>query len=205
MATAKTKTQGAKGSDLAIERRAQIFEAATRVFARKGFHKATVQEIADEAGMGKGTIYEYIKSKRDILFFAIAEVHARMFQQVDKLVARDLKPETKLRRAMRIQLELIEQYQQAARTVIPEVEGMAQIDRERIDEFKKVYIENFMPIYEQGVASGAFKDMDAFTTMELICESCVMWGKSDTVRERFPNINDYEDYLAEIFLTGLLK
>jgi AcrR family transcriptional regulator len=44
-----------------------ICQAATRVVARKGFAHATVQEIADEAGVAKGTVYLYFKSRQEIL------------------------------------------------------------------------------------------------------------------------------------------
>jgi len=48
------------------ERRVEILEAATKVFASKGFHAAKVEEIAEEARVGKGTIYEYFASKSEL-------------------------------------------------------------------------------------------------------------------------------------------
>jgi AcrR family transcriptional regulator len=48
-------------------RRAQILEAATRVFAEKGFHRATTKDIARAAGIAEGTIYTYFASKTDLL------------------------------------------------------------------------------------------------------------------------------------------
>ncbi len=44
----------------------QILEAAIKVFANKGFYNAKVEEIAFEAKVGKGTVYEYFKSKQDL-------------------------------------------------------------------------------------------------------------------------------------------
>jgi AcrR family transcriptional regulator len=49
-------------------RRDQILEAATRLFVDKGFENSSVDEIAKEAGLSKGTIYWYFKSKFEILF-----------------------------------------------------------------------------------------------------------------------------------------
>ena len=40
---------------------------AIKLFAEKGFENTTIQEIADSAGIGKGTVYEYFKTKEDIL------------------------------------------------------------------------------------------------------------------------------------------
>lgn len=47
-------------------RRAEIFAAARTVFARKGFDGGSVDDIAAAAGLAKGTIYLYFKSKKDI-------------------------------------------------------------------------------------------------------------------------------------------
>ena len=52
------------------EKRGRIIEAAAQVFARKGFAGTIIADIAVQAGIGKGTIYEYFDSKED-LFFAV--------------------------------------------------------------------------------------------------------------------------------------
>ena len=48
-------------------RRVQILAAATLVFARKGFDRATVSEIAQAAGLAEGSIYNYFRSKEELL------------------------------------------------------------------------------------------------------------------------------------------
>jgi AcrR family transcriptional regulator len=50
----------------------QIVEAAARVFARSGYSGAVIADIALQANIGKGTVYEYFKSKEE-LFFAVFE------------------------------------------------------------------------------------------------------------------------------------
>src|SRR5918995_4946995 len=59
--------------DLVVRaRREQIVEAATRVFAEKGFRRATTREVARAAGISEGTIYNYFEDK-DALLMAILE------------------------------------------------------------------------------------------------------------------------------------
>ena len=48
--------------------RQEIFNAAIKVFAKKGFHSATIEEIADEAEFSKGAIYTYFSNKADLLY-----------------------------------------------------------------------------------------------------------------------------------------
>jgi len=41
--------------------------------------------------------------------------------------------------------------------------------------------------------------------MEIICDACVLWGKSDTIRERCPDVKSYENFLVNMYLNGFLK
>jgi AcrR family transcriptional regulator len=59
------------------EKRTLIIQAAARLFAHKGYSGTAMADIAVRAEIGKGTIYEYFKSKED-LFFAVFEWFARM-------------------------------------------------------------------------------------------------------------------------------
>lgn len=53
--------------DVSEQRRSQILEAATEVFARMGFERARMDDIAEEAGVSKGALYLYYKSKDAII------------------------------------------------------------------------------------------------------------------------------------------
>jgi TetR/AcrR family fatty acid metabolism transcriptional regulator len=52
---------------LITARRNQILDAATKVFSEKGFHPATIKEIAKEAGIADGTIYNYFENKTALM------------------------------------------------------------------------------------------------------------------------------------------
>lgn len=62
------------------QRRNQIVQAAATVFSKTGFIQSTISEIAGTAGIGKGTVYEYFRSK-DELFFAVFEDNWRSAAQ----------------------------------------------------------------------------------------------------------------------------
>src|SRR5215510_15771340 len=55
-------------AQLVAVRRTQILDAATRVFASKGFNRATIRDVAQDAGVADGTIYNYFSNKTDLLF-----------------------------------------------------------------------------------------------------------------------------------------
>jgi AcrR family transcriptional regulator len=71
--------------DVSDERKKQILDAATRVFAQKGFHEARMEDIANEAGLSKGTIYLYFKSKDDVIAAILDHFYNRGMQDLQML------------------------------------------------------------------------------------------------------------------------
>lgn len=57
-----------KDESLIEIRRKQIVQAGAKLFREKGFHRATTREIAKAAGFSIGTLYEYIRTKEDVLY-----------------------------------------------------------------------------------------------------------------------------------------
>lgn len=84
-----------------------ILKAATTIFTNKGFHNANMGEIAQHAGIGKGTIYEYFKNKEDLFVqmvaFNIKDYIISLNKQVD--LAADF--EGKLNRFIDFHYELV--------------------------------------------------------------------------------------------------
>src|SRR5437867_11941862 len=70
-------------------RTSEILEAARKVFAKKGFHDATVDDIAAAAGVAKGTVYLYYRSKQEVYFaalkFGIAQMYATLVEEVRRV------------------------------------------------------------------------------------------------------------------------
>ncbi len=79
------------------DRREQILEAALRVFARKGFDKATNKDIAHEAGITAGLIYHYFKSKEDLLKAALEGNAPNLQPRALPSEMRELPPDQMLR------------------------------------------------------------------------------------------------------------
>src|SRR5690348_2559194 len=74
---------------LAQARRAQILDAATQVFAEKGFHRATIHDVARAAGIADGTIYTYFENKTALLLGLLnrineTELRGQHFAQVER-------------------------------------------------------------------------------------------------------------------------
>lgn len=64
-----------KDESLIEKRRTEVIQAAVRLFKEKGYHRTTTREIAKEAGFSIGTLYEYIRTKEDILFLVCDNIY----------------------------------------------------------------------------------------------------------------------------------
>ena len=67
--------------------------AAAKVFAERGYAEASVQDVADELGILKGSLYHYIKTKEDLLFWLLEEVHRDVQEILEDVAGRpDVEP-----------------------------------------------------------------------------------------------------------------
>jgi len=82
-------------------RRARIAEAAARVFREKGFHTATIRDVAEAAGLTQGTLYNYIRSKDDILYLVHQDLTARYTADVERAIEGLTDPRARLGAAIR--------------------------------------------------------------------------------------------------------
>lgn len=67
-----------KDDALVARRRRELVDAAVGLFIRRGFHKTTTREIAAAAGWSVGALYEYVKTKQDILYLVCDAIHSDM-------------------------------------------------------------------------------------------------------------------------------
>ena len=71
-----------KNPKLVHERRRQIVDASVQLFIAKGFHRTTTREIARATGISIGLLYEYVRSKEDVLYLVCDAIHAEVEQGV---------------------------------------------------------------------------------------------------------------------------
>jgi len=79
----------------------KILEAATRVFAREGFHNAKIEDVAKEAGVAHGTVYLYFEGKDDLLISIFRENLEELVEYVGSEVEKETNAEDKLRSRIR--------------------------------------------------------------------------------------------------------
>src|SRR6266850_2749509 len=101
----RTATVQARDSR-ANDKRARILDAAIKVFAERGFHTATVAEIARAAGVADGTIYLYFKSKDDLLLRLFDEKMTDLLGEARSALEEEKSAPARLRRFIQLHLAL---------------------------------------------------------------------------------------------------
>jgi AcrR family transcriptional regulator len=86
------------------QRRSEVLAAATRVFHAKGYAASSIQDVADELGILKGSLYYYIDSKEDLLFAIIDEVHRGTMERLEQWLEIEADTLVKLRAFLRWQV-----------------------------------------------------------------------------------------------------
>lgn len=107
--TAKSGASGLgdKGARPAPKKRdREVLDAAAKVFYERGYSDASVQDVADELGILKGSLYHYIKTKEDLLFRLLEETHDEIYEVLEAVAAvEDLDPLARLELYVRRQVE----------------------------------------------------------------------------------------------------
>lgn len=107
-------------ADLSKRRRAEILEAATLVFSKHGFAAADVEEIADKAGVGKGTVYRYFPDKEGLFLAAVDRGMRNLKTAVDVGVATAKQPLEQIAEGVRAYLTFFDEHPEIVELLIHE-------------------------------------------------------------------------------------
>ena len=175
-------------------RTAGILEAARSVFATKGFNDATVDDIANAAGVAKGTVYLYYRSKRDIYFSALKFGIQQMYAVLDEQLKAESTTEGKLRALIAVKLAYFDENQDFFKIYYSEL-GNLCIHPGAIDsEFKTLYLEQarvIESILKEGARRKVLRavraEQAAFAISDIIrgvvTQRLLGWSKSKTTQD----------------------
>lgn len=187
-------------------RRNQILDAATVVFARKGFHSATIRQIAQEAGIADGTIYIYFKTKIDLLVGILDRINEseRREEDLGQPVASDFAGA--FTAYFRHRMGLLDANFQAFQAILPDILNNAELRIRYYQQVVEPTLALAVPAFQSWVDQGLIKPIDVTLTTRIISSTVFgllvlrMLGDpvAETEWQRLP------DTIAEIVLQGLL-
>ena len=94
---------------MSTPRTKEIIAAAAKLFKAKGYHATTIQDVADEVGMLKGSLYYHIKSKEELLYLVTKEPIRELIERQKKLMESDWSPPQKILEFIRLHLRAFDE------------------------------------------------------------------------------------------------
>ncbi|MDP2754675.1 MAG: TetR/AcrR family transcriptional regulator [Nitrospirota bacterium] len=150
-----------KSDKRAIDKRAVILDAALRTFVKRGYPKTKVAEIASEAGVAEGTLYNYFPSKEDLLLALFDEKWSGIIDEIKNKISRFDDPNKKLKAIFSLVIRMFKGDRQLAELFMVDVKQSSiflnNYTINRIIEFLALIEE----ILEEGKRKGIYrKDLD---------------------------------------------
>src|SRR2546429_955072 len=156
-------------------RRSELTRAAARLFAEKGYHGASVGDLAEALGVQKGSLYAHIESKVDLLW-EVAREGAEAFHAALDAVPDEGPVVERIRAALRAHLGVVAAQLDVATVFIRE---WRYLEGERRDEFlaeRRRYEERFRALFREGRELGGLRtDLDD-ATATLLALSAANWA-----------------------------
>ena len=146
--------------DVSVERKQQIFQAAMVCFGRQSYHKTKMDDIAAEAGLSKGSLYWYFKSKKE-LFLAMFQAILAQLEQAWRTLIDDLSLTATQKLLATLQMFRAELSEFADLFGVV-MEAWAQTIHDSdveamMSEFYKPYVRIMRQIIEEGIAGNEFQ------------------------------------------------
>ncbi len=150
--------------------RAEILDAAARVFRRRGYGAATVEDVANELGILKGSLYHYIKSKQELLYDVVVGPLRAANVAIDSVSEEGGTVQERIRKAIIAHIEVIhDQYPRLSIALLERLE----LPPEQLSEIRTLhrrYQEAWTALIREGAGAGVLReDIDpALTTLAIL-------------------------------------
>ncbi len=188
-------------------KRLRILQAATELFIKHGYRRTSVDEVARNAGVAKGTVYLYFKTKADLLLHAIGEEKKHYFGQLRPIFSPDVEPRDRLRRWIKTALVLGTEMPLISRLMSGDREILAVLDDIDADvnaEWEQIRFDFIGQMIDE--AAGPH----TWTKMELRDRAAVIYGLAyfsgliaeERIRSGL-SIERYADILANMIVDGI--
>jgi AcrR family transcriptional regulator len=190
-------------SPASADRRIEILKSAAAAFRRRGYHGASVDEIASALEMTKGNLYYYFKNKEDILFACHDYSLDLLLTLMADVQAEESSPEAKLRRLVLAFVHLIlDELHATALTLDPEALSPPLL--KKIIAKRDQFDHGIRDIIQQGIDQGVFTPGDP-KLIELAMMGAINWIPKWFDPAGPQNSTTIGDAFADYLVGGLLK
>ena len=196
-----------KDKELIEIRRKEIVNAAVDLFVRKGFHRTTIREIAQKFGMSVGTLYEYIRTKEDILILVCDYINSTVRMRVKPSVEITKDSAQSLINAIEIYYRIIDELQDYIIFLYQETKSLSHENRKYIFKSEEDMTQIFVNILKHGVEQGSFKidEKNILLTAHNIMVLGQMWAFRRWALRKNYTLDRYIETQSKSILDQIIK
>jgi len=183
--------------------RDEILLAAARIFQEKGYHAASMQDIAEAVELQKGSLYHHVESKQEILLALLDEALDMIVKRLQTIQSQNIDPDQKLRLAMESYLSFLAENRSIAsvlllehRSLEPELKVLHIPRRDRVEKI-------WQEIITDGINQGCFQTAQPGLTAKAllgVINWTITWYREDGPLSP----SEIADHFTDLFYQGLL-
>jgi len=182
----------------------QIIDAAARVFAERGFHGATTQDIADVLGIRQASLYYYFSSKEAALELVCLKGVEGFFEAAKTIAARRESAQKRLISLIGSHLSPLVDRADFVKVFLNERQHLPRESRRRIGRWSRGLERIFEDVIKEGIAKGEFRaDLDIrMATLAILgmCNAASSWQRRENI-----DVTDIAEEFARLVTDGMGK
>ncbi|MBU5267965.1 TetR/AcrR family transcriptional regulator [Virgibacillus proomii] len=191
-----------KDQSLIEKRRNQIIRGAITLFKDKGFHRTTTREIAKAAGFSIGTLYEYIRTKEDVLFLVCDSIYLQVRKRLEAQIDLNNSSVEHFTNVIRSYFYLMDEMQEEVLIMYQEVKSLKNESKEYV--LKKEW--DMLAILERLIAT-SFPDSLSLRKRKLLANNIFiigqMWAFRRWMLQKQFTLEEYTDYQIHFLMNSI--
>ncbi|WP_221567329.1 TetR/AcrR family transcriptional regulator [Alkalihalobacillus sp. TS-13] len=194
-----------KDEKLIQKRREEMVKAAVTLFKDKGFHRTTTREIAKAAGFSIGTLYEYIRSKEDVLYLVCDSIYDEVRTRLQSEIVMDQPGINRLKEAIAAYFKVMDEMQDEVLVMYQEAKSLSD---EALPYVLRKEIEMtaiFEKLIQRSVDAGNLSLSEE--EVSLLAHTILIQGQMWTFRrwalQKNYNLEAYTQFQIQLLLNGI--
>ncbi|HAV78167.1 MAG TPA: hypothetical protein DCX53_12535 [Anaerolineae bacterium] len=184
--------------------REDILEAAAQVFRQKGFHGASMNDIAGAVNLQKASLYHHVSSKQEILLEILDRALQLLLERISRITDQNISADKKLRLMIREYLQILVENIDLAAVLLFEHKALEHRQHARHIPNRDKFESLWKDVLAEGVRSNIFIcDDPGLTTRAML--GIMNWTITWYNPKGEKNIDEIADQYSSLLLTGLLK
>jgi AcrR family transcriptional regulator len=187
------------------QRREQILAVATKLFAENGYADTDTQMLADLVRVGKGTLYRYFPSKRELFLAAADRGMRQLCEYIDASIATIQDPPERIAQVVRSYLTFFAEHPELCELLIHERALFKDRKKPTYIEYREANRERLRVLYRSYIAEGQIRDMPVDRILDVLGD--LLYGTMFTnyFSDRQKSVEEQTQDILDIVFHGILS